>query len=463
MASERGLTFVNASNLDEFRNEHVRRIVRRRVMRDIGRARRKQKHPAVVTFVWQQLIASTAPVSLRKPCLDSHQLPFDTDPRARELIHFMNSEAEYKYRPFRKIWFSMALTDQSAFTLCMANAAMFLEQTRHPETFRYERCEETLRYYGRCVEQVTDRLSDPVDSTSEGILTTILGLICHDLYVGTLSRWEYHIRGLAEIVRIRGGIHDLPPNIQLFACWFDVLGSVVQDLPPRLPGFSALLERSFKSAGQQPRLLRDTIKEIRTSPIAISILVPVLEKAVDLFNFVNNQYLQRGFWKAEDDTSPVELIGTLTHELLALPRADYSKSNGYEVVREMTRLALLILLSGLKASYGFSAVEMTALQKKFSWLTLEIRKLHEALPFQRLQLWCFLVAAILHPVGTKRSLYLEQISLRMTSMNVPNGYGAIQAARDLLWIEVLASGDEITSLVSDIDNYNSGKDWRFFT
>lgn len=58
---------------------------------------------------------------------------------------------------------------------------MFLEETRHPDTFRYEKCQETLAYYGQCVRQVTDRLSDPLENTSEGILTSILGLICHDV------------------------------------------------------------------------------------------------------------------------------------------------------------------------------------------------------------------------------------------------------------------------------------------
>lgn len=75
----------------------------------------------------------------------------------------------------------MALHDRSAFILCKANAAMFLEETRHPDTFRYEKCEEALTYYGQCVRQVTERLSDAQESTSEGIFTSILGLICHDV------------------------------------------------------------------------------------------------------------------------------------------------------------------------------------------------------------------------------------------------------------------------------------------
>jgi hypothetical protein len=75
----------------------------------------------------------------------------------------------------------MALCDPSAFMLSMANAAMFLDEARNPDTFRYENSSEALRYYGQCVEQVTTRLSDPADCTSVGVITTILGLICHDV------------------------------------------------------------------------------------------------------------------------------------------------------------------------------------------------------------------------------------------------------------------------------------------
>ena len=93
----------------------------------------------------------------------------------------VNAESEYNYRPFRKVWFSMALCDHSAFMLSMANAAMFLDEARNPDNFQYADSAEALRYYGQCVEQITTRLSNPADCTSEGVITTILGLICHDV------------------------------------------------------------------------------------------------------------------------------------------------------------------------------------------------------------------------------------------------------------------------------------------
>ena len=93
----------------------------------------------------------------------------------------VTAESDYVYRPFRTIWFTMALIDASAFKLSMANAAMFLAQRKNPEGFRYEKCSESLEYYGQCISEVTRRLGNRSDCVSEGVITTILGLVCHDV------------------------------------------------------------------------------------------------------------------------------------------------------------------------------------------------------------------------------------------------------------------------------------------
>ncbi|KAJ5223883.1 hypothetical protein N7468_008425 [Penicillium chermesinum] len=232
MESTNGLLFITVANPDEVKNKDTQRAIRRRVMRDIGRSRRKPKSQPAVTFIGQPHQIDHNQKDFLCPALESSPLPIDLDNRARQLAHFMQSEADYRYRPFRGIWFEMALRDGSAFKLSMANAAMFLDEAHHPTTFKYERSAEALAYYGESVRQVTRRLADPIDRASEGLMTAVLGLICHDLYVGTLDRWAYHIQGLKHIIQLRNGFCGLNGNLQLFASWFDVVGSVVKDTPP---------------------------------------------------------------------------------------------------------------------------------------------------------------------------------------------------------------------------------------
>ncbi|BCS27832.1 uncharacterized protein APUU_60880S [Aspergillus puulaauensis] len=451
------LVFINASNPTHFRDQNVRRTIRRRAMRDIGKARRKAKNPPAVTFTWQPL---EPPV----PCLDSYPRPWpggiDSDPRSRELIHFMHADAEYNYRPFRKVWFAMALSDQSAFILCKANAAMFLEKARlrDGDEFRYEHCAETLGYYGQCVREVTRRLSDPVDCVSEGVFTAILGLICHDLYVGTLDRWAYHIRGLARIVSMRGGIGDLDANLQLFACWFDVVGSVARDLPPQMPPASVYLDglatyaEGKQTCGMRLDGILDDIRNMQSSEDTdIYCLVGILERMAALAGFVNEHSSREpGFWKSEDDMRPLRLLGPVTHDLLSMPRANPCTFNGFQVIREMARLVILILLGGVKTKYGMSAPEINTLQTKLSTLVLVTAKRQMVLPFPLLQLWCLVVAALLAS-GPARKMYVQEISSHIKGINIPDGTGAVAAARDVIWIEDLASADTISFLIFDID------------
>lgn len=100
----------------------------------------------------------------------------------------MTSDRDYVFRPFRTVWFSMALTDASAVLVALANAAMFLDQRQRAHTYRYETSAECLTYYGQCVQQVTRRLGDVRENLSEGVITAILGLICHDVGVPLLQR-----------------------------------------------------------------------------------------------------------------------------------------------------------------------------------------------------------------------------------------------------------------------------------
>ncbi|KAJ5994823.1 hypothetical protein N7481_001800 [Penicillium waksmanii] len=87
MAHVDDFIFVNTSNPDRFRDKDIQRTIRKRVMRDIGKARRKSKHTPAVTFVWQPSHPSTR-LESPAPCLGSNPLPVEIDSRALELIHF---------------------------------------------------------------------------------------------------------------------------------------------------------------------------------------------------------------------------------------------------------------------------------------------------------------------------------------------------------------------------------------
>lgn len=257
---------------------------------------------------------------------------------------------------------------------------------------------------------------------------------------------------------MRGGISDLDANLQLFACWFDVVGSVARDLPPQMPPASMNLDGLEMSANEIPACgerfnnLLDDIRNLKSSEDAdMSCLVGILERMAAVAGFVNEHSSREpGFWKSEDDMRPIQFIAPITHALLSMPRAHTFNLNGFQAIREMARLAMLILLAGVKARYGLSAPEMGYLQSKLSTLVSVVAKSKMTLLFSVLQLWCLVVAALLSS-GPARRTYVQEISSQITRMNIPDGTDAITTARDVIWIEDIASQDTVTSLIFDID------------
>lgn len=265
-----------------------------------------------------------------------------------------------------------------------------------------------------------------------------------------MDRWTYHIQGLARIIKIRGGFLGLDERVQLFASWFDVLGSVTKDALPKLPSCSVYLDELVKETRPQTQFdhLLDDLERVSSD---FDSLVTILRRVRVLAEYINNRYSEPGFWKVEDDMSPLQVLAPITHELLSMPRADELASDRFEIFREIMRLALLILLCGLKAIYGFSAVEMPTLQNKFIRLVEYTKVDHQSFPLQRLQLWAFVTVAILQPEEQGRDLLIREIFACMRSFNLPDGQNGMKSVQSIIWIEIIAK-DKVRRLIHDLDS-----------
>lgn len=236
----------------------------------------------------------------------------------------------------------------------------------------------------------------------------------------------------------------------MFACWFDVLGSVAQDRPPALPGYQG--RSTTLSVPNRPLhpLLHGLVQKLAAAPAYSGCLVSVLQKMDLLADFVNTNFQKPGFRKTEDDLTSLQILGPVTHELLAMPRCEHATLDPVEIVGEMTRLGLLILLAGLKAKYGFIAVEAVGLQRKFA-LLLEHPAIHNVpLPLGQIQIWLLLTTAMLQPPGQMRELYLTEITQRMFTMDIVDGASAIAISREILWMEIFTQDFELLAHEIDI-------------
>ncbi|KAF3399068.1 hypothetical protein DPV78_007158 [Talaromyces pinophilus] len=468
--TDRGLLFVNSSHPDDVKKKGTQRSLRSHSMRCAFRGRPSRKRrPHAVTYALEKVyvIADTGicqhgdalqQIPIPKS-LGLWPFPGEMHTRAQELIYFMNAESDYVFRPFRTVWFSMALTDATAFQLCMANAAMFMAQRKQPATFQYEKCSEVLEYYGKCLGQITKRLECRDDRTSDGVIVTILGLICHDIYVGLWARWATHIRGLHRIIQLRGGYKQINSSLALWASWYDALGSAAHDTCPQFPEYMCDFSPPFLPA-RTPLLGQTMCKLMEKDCVGMQHIISALDRIRYIAEVVNDHYREPEFWRREDDLSPLHMIGPVTHTLLSVPRVN-SKADDHnptELLREMARLAMLILLAALKRMYSFflDEIEFTTLTAKFCSVLLIYRQ--NPLIYQhndsmhRLQLWALLTVASLQPFAD-RTLHVTEIRRCMSYLDMRSATDAFQLSHEIVWIDIIGgTNTENGSLMNAINN-----------
>ncbi|KIY03501.1 uncharacterized protein Z520_00192 [Fonsecaea multimorphosa CBS 102226] len=374
--------------------------------------------------------------------------PVETDGRARQLIQFMHSEGDYMYRPFRNEWFAMAIIDSTAFYLSLANAALFFHQMTERRGCEHSDSEESSKYLSLCLNQVAQRLEMESHNISQGVITTILGFLCHDSTVGKWNRYDVHMNGLSNIVRLRGGFQALNSNTVMFTSWFDILGASVFDCKPRfsLPsGFSTpSVQRSSLSPSMQDLLIR-----IRNSSEELAEMANALERTAHLAAFVNNNSVEPLFWK--DGAAAAKRITPVLHFLLSLRRPtddDPNISPSSEVVlREVVRLASLILIANVKQAFSLIADELTILQQRFS--AYASMASHTDTCFPELRLWAIIMV-------TSLRFQIDKLDVRATvnamrALGIESGKSAIDVAKSLIWIDELME-TRVPEVILEIDH-----------
>lgn len=83
------------------------------------------------------------------------------------------------FRPLRRAWLTLSLSDTSAFHLSLAYAVIFLDQSRGVASKDFGDNTEAVQHYSRTITHLTPRLDDRIECVSAGVVSTILGFACH--------------------------------------------------------------------------------------------------------------------------------------------------------------------------------------------------------------------------------------------------------------------------------------------
>lgn len=224
-------------------------------------------------------------------------------------------------------------------------------------------------------------------------------------------------------------------SLKLIFLRFDVLISASQDSCPRFPIPHDLVHSA--PHGELSQSLKILIFSLTETSSELCELANALERVGYVVDFVNKHAHQPQFWRQENDLVIIKLIGPAAHFLLSMQRLSESEyhetPDPFMLLKEVVRVALLILLAGLQNALSLKN-ELGPLQEKFSRLLL-LASISDSL-FPELRIWAIATVASFKPKSNNHWL-TEEICRAVMELEATTGNGYIEVAKNIMWIEKL--------------------------
>ncbi|KAL7810888.1 hypothetical protein V8C26DRAFT_437736 [Trichoderma gracile] len=450
MGSSRQFSFVNISHPEEGRSRRVLTSVRRHVMADVGRSKRKRAKWKIVPLEISSRNASpegdaahietseSPPLARMPPSFQTHLI--DADTHACELINFMTAEADYVYRPFRISWVQIGLSDATAFNLWLAQAVVIRDGVLHEDRAassdtEYLTGSEANRYYSKSLTQLSHRLSNREECISSGVIATIMGFICIDTRVGNWDRYCMHMNGLERIYHLRNGFEGLDAELPLMAFFVDLIGASMLDRYPRFP-----IPRRFTTSSDVdqdddvPDSLYELLQEAEEVVPEGKRIYAMLRKIGPVITMVNRNVNNPLFWT--QDAILVEKLGIASHFILSVPKSaedDPQLDHSIFQVQRMVQLACLMIISRLKQLAAFHCADMDPLRERFMGLLHEPRNEIRA-ELEMLRLWAIVTACSLTDTEAQ-GLFILEARHSIRALGYRAAKEALEHVKALLWLD----------------------------
>lgn len=178
---------------------------------------------------------------------------------------------------------------------------------------------------------------------------------------------------------------------------------------------------------------------IQLMPPAVAPAGEALKMISSIADVININSHSTSFWKRDIDA--ISLLGPCIHFLLSMPRlsSEFETNADSEdlIAREMVRLVCLMLMSKSKELFSFFASEGVALQARVAqFMSRNAKRLGKR--YFELKIWALVVSALMqHRDG--RGVYIHEVQREMRTMDNLTPYGAVEIARDIVWIDILMS------------------------
>ncbi|KAI0890278.1 uncharacterized protein GGS22DRAFT_11318 [Annulohypoxylon maeteangense] len=440
--------------------------IRRHVMKDIGKARRKPRTKKGKVIMGEGSSSATTDqdeaqpsspsrvVRLPSPRMDGtlHTIvfPINMDQKRLNLIQYVVDEARNTYRPFRFPWLTMGLSDIAAWHITLANAVVYRGMKPGEKKSEFTNL-EAMKWYTLSLASITKRLADPAESESEGLIIAVTGFVCHDASIGNFERFAIHIEGLQRLINKKGGLHALSsPFLRLMISWLDLAGATYFNSKPRFHIPRDSITQIDTSNNSQ--YLRQLLQSWDADCPTLGDIMSAMNATAAAAAYINQNQDTPNFWI--DDVKIARVLSPAFHEILTLegiPLPDDPLNPEYSGIaaREAFRRAALIFLAAIKIRMGAGALEMGKHLEAFRQIS-QLPLVNWGLVAE-LNLWAHIISAM-QEESPSRAWHVLTIVGIMENIGLQTGNQAMDLARGVIWVDAI-DGGKSDSLCREIDNY----------
>ncbi|KAK0104801.1 hypothetical protein ONS95_005069 [Cadophora gregata] len=361
------------------------------------------------------------------------QLSYDE----RHLLDQLYTGTEPVLRTFRNSWLPTALKDPATFHQFLANVSLNLYQTRGQPRSR------TLsgEHHAVALRTVNSNLSDPTRNTDDAMIASVVTFVCYCVTQEDFVGFDAHIDGLANIIRLRGGMQTLDhnPTLRCMVFGVDLSGACRRDSRPTFPPPDRLIQAVQRAFRDKLKLSPNHAPNLSPRPWANAIPRDhLLTKGFDdLLRAINYTKIKTAH---NEDWIEVKFIvfwiDPIVHNVLG-QGPETQPSDGPSIVQETTRIGLILFLFKLRRVCGqlgvstiFFIKKLKSLASTMAWKTLWNSS-------EPLLLWVLFVG-MLEAWGTEdQEWYAETAAMAAHWMGMKSWDGALEAVKSFPWVDGL--------------------------
>ncbi|CAG5158169.1 uncharacterized protein ALTATR162_LOCUS5019 [Alternaria atra] len=445
--------FINLKHPDDLKDEETQVRIRRIVMAEVGKARRKprtrRERNEIVLEIRDPTEAHLGLERFGGGQMDPFCVyPIKMNESNRALVaNILDPSTNHPIR-LRDYWYPVGLSCAAIFHNVLSNSQNFIFQKLNG-SFPSRDDALALTHSYKALRAASEMMKDSSKHKSDDMIGTVASFMCHHALLNSFAdgHWYKHRNALVHIVELRGGYEAIEnEHLRITLTWSDLVGCFSQDIPPIIP-LPAQWEDACRPLASSPRPHRPmSLIWKKQLPMQLE-WITIFDDIVQLVS-LDPAFNREQTLLSVTDSSWMEPIA---YRLLCVRPLQQGHERG-NMIEEVCRLGTLLFLTPLWRLLGRYTIWTAVISRKLLLrLTENMVEWNELEP---LLVWVLYFAAIETKDIVERSHFVFMLAVVIKGMHLQEWREVVPIVKNISWVEGAYTGsdelirDEVMQIVN---------------